>query len=493
MEFKDLYHAEITKYKDKIDLLVITATPVETEAALFAFRPFEGENHLVRFYINDTYTLGVFGRYAAVHVQCNSMGSASRQGSALTTIDAIDTWKPKAVVMVGIAFGKDEKKQKLQDILVSEAVVPYEFERIGEVQKISRAYTAPSGSTLFERAKVLNRFSDGNVQVHYGKILSGEKVVDSQAFKYDLFNTYKEAIGGEMEGAGLFAACSRRGVSEWLLVKSICDWADGSKNKEVQKPAAETAVDFVRKLFISNSAFEKLGFTPLELSEEIKIVPGTLIQIEEFLNDIEHKLWRDSEEIRENVGILVQELCHNAFKHGGAKSCVLHSENRRISIKFDGVEFNLRNVCEDNLHRGGSHALSYILKNYFDTVEYDYKYLNGENLIYLNDISGQFMDFTVEGNCAVNISHGEYIEWNRELFINRHIEVPEQCDTIILNLRGTGSLRSRTSSGDNGIIREIISRVPENVKLKVRIKGGGMTRSFFSQYNNDDRITFEYF
>ena len=38
-----------------------------------------------------------------------------------------------------------------------------------------------------------------------------------------------EAIGGEMEGAWkLYVACAYEKV-DWLLVKAICDWADGQK------------------------------------------------------------------------------------------------------------------------------------------------------------------------------------------------------------------------------------------------------------------------
>jgi nucleoside phosphorylase len=56
-----------------------------------------------------------------------------------------------------------------------------------------------------------------------------------------------EAIGGEMEGAGLYAACYRAHV-DWIIVKAICYWADGKKdlNKDKQQQlAAENAAKFV--------------------------------------------------------------------------------------------------------------------------------------------------------------------------------------------------------------------------------------------------------
>jgi nucleoside phosphorylase len=53
-----------------------------------------------------------------------------------------------------------------------------------------------------------------------------------------------EAIGGEMEGAGLYAA-ARDAKVDWILVKAICDWADGTKNNDAQPQAARNAAQFV--------------------------------------------------------------------------------------------------------------------------------------------------------------------------------------------------------------------------------------------------------
>ncbi|MFB3154300.1 MAG: NB-ARC domain-containing protein, partial [Candidatus Acidiferrales bacterium] len=56
-----------------------------------------------------------------------------------------------------------------------------------------------------------------------------------------------EAIGGEMEGAGLYVSCHDENV-DWILVKAICDWADGHKaedKKARQQTAAHNAASFV--------------------------------------------------------------------------------------------------------------------------------------------------------------------------------------------------------------------------------------------------------
>lgn len=61
-----------------------------------------------------------------------------------------------------------------------------------------------------------------------------------------------EIIGGEMEGVGLAAALSRTNNSNWIVVKAICDWADGNKGEDKenrQRIAAKNAIDFCKRLF----------------------------------------------------------------------------------------------------------------------------------------------------------------------------------------------------------------------------------------------------
>jgi len=83
--------------------------------------------------------------------------------------------------------------------------------------------------------------------VHIGLLLSGEKLVDNYDFREQLRQLEPEAIGGEMEGAGLYAAAQRKRV-DWLVIKAICDWADGEKGyqkQQRQQIAAENAAGFV--------------------------------------------------------------------------------------------------------------------------------------------------------------------------------------------------------------------------------------------------------
>jgi len=64
-----------------------------------------------------------------------------------------------------------------------------------------------------------------------------------------------------MEGIGAYAANQRYGISEILLVKAICDWADGCKNDRAQPFAAVTAASAVAHVLQKADVLLPLGVT----------------------------------------------------------------------------------------------------------------------------------------------------------------------------------------------------------------------------------------
>jgi hypothetical protein len=72
-----------------------------------------------------------------------------------------------------------------------------------------------------------------------------------------LFERYPQAVGGDMEGVGLAAAAVRNGVP-WIVVKAICDWADGKKHKKHQPLAAAAAVSLVNYVLSQADALHGL-------------------------------------------------------------------------------------------------------------------------------------------------------------------------------------------------------------------------------------------
>ena len=252
--------SELEHYFNQINLLIITATKTETQELKKYIVPLEGHAQVLEGAYDDlTYTLGKFGHYNMVHFQ-SGMGTTGRDAATLSTFEAIKKWKPKAIVMVGIAFGRDSEKQRICDVLISETISSYESMRVGATEIIPRGSKERAGQVLLDRFRNISdwKFPDPKPEIRIGELLSGDKLVDDQSFKEQLFGLFPNAIGGEMEGAGVLAAALRARVPEWIVVKAICDWGDGNKNKDFQKDAAKAAVSLCHAVFSKEYAFDQL-------------------------------------------------------------------------------------------------------------------------------------------------------------------------------------------------------------------------------------------
>lgn len=238
--------------KLQADVVLMTVTTVETRAVLDVFR--EKLNREAISYFDDPnvyYDLGEI-KGARVALVRTEMGNIK---SMAVTAAAIQALSPNAIIMVGIAFGANEQKQKIGDILVSQQLHDYELQRVGANGQVSR------GATVEPPASILSKFRAGEdnwngAPLEFGLVLSGQKLVDNKGFKTQLVRKYPGAIGGDMEGVGLYSAANLA-KTDWILVKAICDWADGNKGQDKenrQKLAATNAAQFT--LFV----LERGGF-----------------------------------------------------------------------------------------------------------------------------------------------------------------------------------------------------------------------------------------
>jgi nucleoside phosphorylase len=264
--FETSSSADVEHVKERARILLVTATNVETTALHAHLHPLRPSGRCSRMTVgNQTYYIGRLGRYGVIHVQCQ-MGSVLPGASECTVAEAIAFWGVKAVVMVGIAFGVDRTKQRIGDVLVSKTVIPYEIKRVGKRKPTHRNPIPPSGAIL------LNRFSNGRQWQHPlsrrqkarlipAQLLSGESLIDKKQYRAQLLAAFPQAEGGEMEGAGVFAAAHQKGI-EWILVKGICDFADGKKShkkKSKQLVAATSAASLCAHVFSQPGTLDDLG------------------------------------------------------------------------------------------------------------------------------------------------------------------------------------------------------------------------------------------
>jgi len=282
---------------DEYNLLLVTATMIEKETLHSYLKPINGRSNLIKIHKDkQTYFLGILGRYQVVHVSCDKMGAISPQASIATTMSAIDFCKPKVVVMVGIAFGVGGE-QKIGDILVSESIVPYDIQRLGINGPIQRGTPYASCTTLLNRINNITdwdySYQNKNPRIFTGLLLSGEKLIDNPEDKAKLLEAYPTAKGGEMEGYGVHTACHTNSITHWIIIKGICDFADGNKKKgkeKKQRIAAEASVNLCRHIFNSKHAFKDMGLMPVSIQLESSAPIGTEILNTHSIEDVEKEI-----------------------------------------------------------------------------------------------------------------------------------------------------------------------------------------------------------
>lgn len=235
----------------RADVLLIVATDVEQACTFreFGFPPGTSPR---------THPLGQqiyfeLDRGKRVFLVRSEMGSEDTGGSQFTTDDAIRDLRPKCVLMVGIAFGVNSQKQSIGDVLVPTAVIPYNHKRVGTDEEGARTvdYRDPpyrADPMLLKRLRA-GAVNFAEATVRFGRLLSGSELIDNKDHRTALVEGAAKgnAIGGEMELYGVFAAASRQ-QARCAGAKAICDFGENkSKDKASrQQLAATNAARFAR-------------------------------------------------------------------------------------------------------------------------------------------------------------------------------------------------------------------------------------------------------
>ena len=243
--------------------LFVTANKHEREAFEEKFI-----RHQERFLLGKTYYIGEFGHYPSAYIHIYRQGINNPESVRLVG-ELVRELDPAAVIMVGIAFGVNETEQKIGDVLVSDMILPYDDVKLRESNTEYKEIPREVGFRL------LNAFREhkewefmlpnlNRANVHVGALLTGSCLIDRYEFRERLLNDFKDRnpIGGEMEAFGIYRETRIFGVSEWIIVKGICDWAydKSNPNKENdQKTAAHASVDYCYQVFSRDGVFNDFG------------------------------------------------------------------------------------------------------------------------------------------------------------------------------------------------------------------------------------------
>lgn len=149
-------------------------------------------------------------------------GNQGTNNAVLATKDTVQTWKPSAVVLVGIAGGRAVDGLEKGDVVVSEVIWGYEYGKIEEGFQPRQNYTYQVNSHIVTAARVHNIKQPGwkdSIQAKpptlgklpklaVGPVASGDKLVDDEtdAFFQRVVQKWPKLVAIEMEGAGAAAA-----------------------------------------------------------------------------------------------------------------------------------------------------------------------------------------------------------------------------------------------------------------------------------------------
>ncbi|MEV4412061.1 hypothetical protein [Catellatospora sp. NPDC049609] len=228
-------------------LLILVVTPEERTAVIEAVAGVNGQGFTrQRAGSKTVLSLGFIGDVDFLLAR-SGQGSSPVTGSALTTAEVIDVVRPDYLIMIGICYGLED--QPFGDILVSRQLKVVAHRKLtdnGVAQsptvEIGRGDMVTASHVLLDRLESAELDWQG-APVHYGLMLSEDVLYDSYAERDRLRKQHPDAIGGEMEGAGVYAAAARQHVP-WVLVKGVVDHAAG-KGDEAHAVAARNAADFV--------------------------------------------------------------------------------------------------------------------------------------------------------------------------------------------------------------------------------------------------------
>lgn len=222
----------------------------------------------------------VMGRDLRIVVAC--IGSAGNPDSSAAATELISLYQPHLLVLSGIAAGL-AGKTRIGEVVVSERVVAYEGAAViaqdevaprleprpemgalalSELQSLlhyeldaarAQSVFTKSGGTFPDPSELQDTSSEELClvpSIRLQTIASGEKLLRDPRFLLQLKETMHGRIEvGEMEAAGIVAACKRTGTP-WVIFRGISDFGNPRKSDDFHdyaaRMAATVAVDFLQ-------------------------------------------------------------------------------------------------------------------------------------------------------------------------------------------------------------------------------------------------------
>ncbi|CAB4010928.1 5 -methylthioadenosine S-adenosylhomocysteine nucleosidase-like isoform X16 [Paramuricea clavata] len=235
------------------EILLITANDHEFDACYSYMKHVQRSWH-------DTLGMVDFGQFGD-SVRVALMKCAQGPTEAVIAVkNAADILHPKVILFVGICASMKPTKAKLGDVVISAKLATYGDKKVRADGIVE--YRGTKAKVSRYMARLILHAADGweaplqdqsslKVEVHRDAVmLSGPELIDNLERRQELLNHFRDALGLEMEGAGLYAAARDLGI-EWAVIKAVSDFGDGSNSetKDWQPFASVMAASVVHNMF----------------------------------------------------------------------------------------------------------------------------------------------------------------------------------------------------------------------------------------------------
>lgn len=248
------------RYDTDVALLSVTTTEFN---AVMHFHDWRAKTFAGDEQIYDVATFERDGKTRSlVHAKINEMGMTA---AAATAMKVIYAFRPRYIIMVGIAAGiaKTEfEEQMYGDVIVPDLVWNYSAGKFVSPEKANRVYgnlgflpRSTSEAIPEEIVPYLRQAVDSPenpCHAYIGPMACGSTVVASrELLEKQVYSQYRHTAGLDMESYAVVYTANHASDPKPvpIIVKSVCDFADSKKSDDYQRFAAYSSCEFAQFLY----------------------------------------------------------------------------------------------------------------------------------------------------------------------------------------------------------------------------------------------------
>lgn len=200
----------------------------------------------------------------ALRIVSTTATSMGLTAAAIATSHLVMQFRPRLVIMPGIAAGTRSGDKRFGDVLVADPSVDYNSGKVVDNGGISAFQPDPYPIGLHPRLRsVLHKYKaphkvfeqirtswkhplpPGPNRLHIGPVGAADQVIDDANRILEITKNWRKLIGVEMETYGVYRACSEAPEPKprFLSFKAVCDFA-AEKADSWQPYAAFVAAEF---------------------------------------------------------------------------------------------------------------------------------------------------------------------------------------------------------------------------------------------------------